>query len=140
MKKILLIANLVLLINFLVIIRASAENGENFKITFENPLNADNIWDLINNLIDLIYTISIPLLVIVVLWAGFTMITAGGKAENFKKGQNILLYAAIGFAIILLSKGVSLIISNILNAGVEPPQESAEPSIEPPPQPTGLII
>lgn len=140
MKKILLIANLVLLINFLVIIRASAENVENFKITFENPLNADNIWDLINNLIDLIYTISIPLLVIVVLWAGFTMITAGGKAENFKKGQNILLYAAIGFAIILLSKGVSLIISDILNAGVEPPQESAEPSIEPPPQPTGLII
>jgi len=117
MKKFLIIIGLILLINFLAIIQTNAADNESFGITFENPLKVDNINDLITNIIDFIFTISIPLLAIVVIWAGFTMITSGGKPENFKKGQNILLYAAIGFGIILLSKGVSLIVSDILNAG-----------------------
>ena len=66
------------------------------------------------------------------------MITAGGKAENFKKGQNILLYAAIGFAIILLSKGVSLIISDLLNAGGTTTPTPTETETTPPH--TGLPI
>jgi len=137
MKKILLIIASVLLISSLVINRTTAEgdgsstSSATFGVAFENPLNADNVWELINNLIDFIYTISIPLLVIVVLWAGFTMITSGGKPENFKKGQNILLYAAIGFGIILLSKGVAYIVSDILNAGNIPPQEVEPQSEEP---------
>ena len=121
MKKNLLVIGLILLVSLLALAQTNVQGADG--VTFENPLKADNIWDLINNLIDFIYTISIPLLVIVVLWAGFTMITAGGKPENFKRGQNILLYAAIGFAIILLSKGIALIVTDILNAGVEPPQE-----------------
>ena len=112
MKKFLIIG-LVLLIG----IRSIALATTTATTTFENPLDVDDIWELINSIIDFIYNISIPLLAIVVLWAGFTMITAGGKPENFKKGQNILLYAVIGFGIILLSKGVAYIVSEILNAG-----------------------
>jgi len=112
MKKFLIIG-LVLLIG----IRSIALATTTATTTFENPLDVDDIWELINSIIDFIYNISIPLLAIVVLWAGFTMITSGGKPEKFKQGQNILLYAAIGFGIILLSKGVSLIVSDILNAG-----------------------
>lgn len=112
MKKFLIIG-LILLIG----IRSIALATTTATTTFENPLNVDDIWELINSIIDFIYNISIPLLAIVVLWAGFTMITSGGKPENFKKGQNILLYAAIGFGIILLSKGVAYIVSEILNAG-----------------------
>jgi hypothetical protein len=141
MKKILLIVSLILLVSFLIIIQATAEdNGSTtpLEVTFDNPVNATSVQELINNLIDFIYTISIPLLVIVVLWAGFTMITAGGKAENFKKGQNILLYAAIGFAIILLSKGVSLIISDLLNAGGTTTPTPTETETTPPH--TGLPI
>ena len=133
MKKILSIVSLILLINFLITNQANVQGANG--VTFENPLKANNIWELINNIIDFIYTISIPLLAIAVLWAGFTMITAGGKPENFKKGQNILLYAAIGFAIILLSKGVGYIISDILNAGVKPQQRVEEPQ---PQQPEGF--
>jgi hypothetical protein len=117
MKKFLIIIGLILLINFLAIIQTNIANSATSSLNFENPLKVNNIFDLITNIIDFIYTISIPLLAIVVLWAGFTMITSGGKPEKFKQGQNILLYAAIGFGIILLSKGVSLIVSDILNAG-----------------------
>ena len=86
MKKFLIIG-LILLIG----IRSIALATTTATTTFENPLDVDDIWELINSIIDFIYNISIPLLVIVVLWAGFTMITAGGKPENFKKGQNISL-------------------------------------------------
>jgi len=51
-----------------------------------------------------------------VLIGGFQMITAAGNAEKFSSGRKTILYAAIGFAVVLAAKAVVVLIKNILGA------------------------
>lgn len=86
-------------------------------VTLVNPLGEDTtLVDIANRIIDFLFTIAIPLTAILVLVGGFQMITAGGNPENFSKGKKTILYAAIGFAVVLLSKGVVGLIQNLVGA------------------------
>ena len=51
-----------------------------------------------------------------VLYGGFLILTAGDKPEQITKGKNTILYAAIGYTIILCSWGVIYIIQQVLGA------------------------
>lgn len=64
----------------------------------------------------LLFNIAIPLTVIMVIVGGFQILTAGGDPEKFKTGRKTLIYAVIGFAIVLISGGVVQLIQNLLNA------------------------
>lgn len=59
--------------------------------------------------------IAAPLCGIMVVWGGFQMITAAGNPEKFTTGRKTLQYAAIGFVIVILASGASLLIKNIFN-------------------------
>lgn len=87
-----------------------------FALTFTNQTNVSNIGDLINNVIDFLFTISIPLLTAIVLYGGFTMITSQGDAAKFRSGWMIILYAVIGFAVLLLAKGIGLVIKDAMGS------------------------
>lgn len=80
-----------------------------------NPLGGQNFQQVTANIISFILNdIAIPLTVIMVLVGAFEMITSGGNAEKVSKGRKTLLYAAIGFAVVLLASGVTSLIQNIL--------------------------
>jgi len=83
-------------------------------ISIQNPLESDTIEGLIVNIIDFVVMISIPILTLVILYAAFLMFTAGGKEEQFKQGRTALLYAAIGFAILLASEGIGRLIEAVV--------------------------
>ena len=51
-----------------------------------------------------------------VVKGGFIILTAGGSPEKFKTGKDVILYAVIGYIIILVSWGVIYIIGEILGA------------------------
>jgi hypothetical protein len=51
-----------------------------------------------------------------VLVGGFQLMMAGGDTEKVTRGRKTILYAAVGFAVVLLAKSVALIIQNILGA------------------------
>jgi len=82
--------------------------------TIPNPLKANSIPELIDNIINFLILIAGPILTIMVLWSGFLFATSGGNPNQVIKAKNALLWAGIGFAIILISKGISLIIRQIL--------------------------
>jgi hypothetical protein len=52
--------------------------------------------------------------VLMIIYGGILVVTSGGEAEKAKKGKQILMYAAIGIVIILLSFAF---VSTILSAG-----------------------
>jgi len=60
--------------------------------------------------------IAIPVATIVIIYGAFQMLTASGDPEKFKKGEKTLLYAAIGFGVLILSVGIADLIKNILGA------------------------
>ena len=51
-----------------------------------------------------------------IVWAGGLYITSSGRPDQTTKAKNIIIYALVGFAIILLSKGFVAIIKQLLEA------------------------
>ena len=102
-------------IGIMLALIALAPTARADTILFNNPLQVDNLMDLVNKVLDFLFTLSIPFLTAIVLYGAFTMINSKGKAEEFKKGWLIILYAAIGFLVLLLSKGLGSLVADILN-------------------------
>jgi hypothetical protein len=83
-------------------------------LTLTNPFGAscNDLNCPINNIIDFVFYISLPLVTIMVLWGGIQMATAAGNPEKFSTGKKTLLYAAVGFVVVLLAKGAGGTIQN----------------------------
>ncbi len=69
---------------------------------------------IINKILNYLIYISVPIFALMILVGGFQILTARDNPEKIKSGRNTILYASIGFAIILISKGISLILLDVL--------------------------
>ena len=83
-------------------------------VVIENPLNASNFEEIVNNIINFLFTLAIALVPLMILIGAFYIMTAGGDTNRVTTGKNIILYALIGFFIILLAKGIVSVIEQIL--------------------------
>jgi hypothetical protein len=63
--------------------------------------------------------IAPPIVTIMILIAGFYFLTAGENPERVKTARQIILWTVIGYAIILISWGVTSIITELLGGGIE---------------------
>ncbi len=80
-----------------------------------NPLGAGStIITVINNILNYLIYISVPILAIMILVGGFQILTARGEPAKIVSGKQTITYAVIGFVIILISKGVALILLTIM--------------------------
>jgi NAD dependent epimerase/dehydratase family enzyme len=94
--------------------RALALSPGNTPITLPNPISASSFTQVVANVTNFLLYIAVPLTAIMALVGGFQMITAGGDPEKFAAGRKTLMYAVIGFAIVILAGGVASIIKNLL--------------------------
>jgi len=83
-------------------------------IRIENPLEAGSFEEIVDNLIDFIFKIAIVVAPLMVIVGGFLFLTAGGNIQQVSRARNLLIWTAIGFLIVLLSKGILAIINQIL--------------------------
>jgi len=79
-----------------------------------NPLGTTSIVQIINNVLNYLIYISVPILAIMILVGGFQILTARDNPEKITSGRKTIMYAVVGFTIILISKGVALIILKIM--------------------------
>lgn len=84
-------------------------------ITLTNPLGTDcnDLTCPLAAVTNFLFMIAIPLCGILILVGGFQMMTAAGDPEKFSTGKKTLLYAVIGFVVILLAGSVATLIKNI---------------------------
>ena len=94
-----------------------AATGAN-PIQLTNPLgsNCNDLTCPLTAVINFLFTIAIPLCGILILVGGFQMMTAAGNPEKVSQGKKTILYAVIGFVVILLSGSVAALIRNIFGA------------------------
>jgi hypothetical protein len=86
-----------------------------YVFNLKNPIAAENFQDLVNIIGKWIFNLAIPVAVIIIIYAGVLMLTAGGVPARFQKGAKALWYAVIGLAIVLIGKGFVTLIQSILN-------------------------
>jgi hypothetical protein len=80
----------------------------------QNPLGVCSIIEIISNILDWLIIYSIPILALMILIGGFQILTAKDSPEKVSSGRKTIMYAVVGFVIILISKGIALILLNII--------------------------
>lgn len=94
---------------------AGGVGGEIGGIKITNPLTSDNFKQLISNIADWLILIGIPVATLMFLWAGVLFATSAGDEKRIEKAKKTLIWAVIGLSIILISKGLSEIIKDLLS-------------------------
>ncbi len=82
----------------------------------KDPLGCRTFEQILDSIANFLIIISAPIVAIMVLYGGYQILFAGGNPEKFKEGKQTILYAVIGFIIILIAKGITALIKNILGA------------------------
>lgn len=60
--------------------------------------------------------LALAIAVLMIIWAGYQMLTAGGDPAQFEKGKKTIAYAVGGIIVILLAAAIIEIIKNLLGA------------------------
>lgn len=83
-------------------------------IEIENPLLAGEFEDIIENIIDFIFKLALVLTPLMIIIGGILFVTAGGNLTQIAQARRLMVWTAIGFGIVLLSKGIIVIINQLL--------------------------
>jgi len=83
-------------------------------ITIPNPLKATSVADLIDRITTFLIEAATVIFPLVVVYAAFQLMSAGGNTEKAILGRKTLTYAVLGYVLILMAKGLTLVISNFL--------------------------
>jgi len=76
------------------------------ETTIPNPVPWDTLEELIGRLIEWIIGIALVVAPLIIVFAGFSYATAGGDPSKIEKAKTMLLYAAVGMAVVLLAKSL----------------------------------
>ena len=68
------------------------------------------LQDFIYLLIDIMQWVILPLLALAIIYAGFTLVTAGGDPQKITKGKLWLLSTLIGAAVVLSARVIAGIV------------------------------
>ncbi len=111
MKKIFLMSLLVFL--FLIPFQSSAglvpcganqDDPNTAEIDESQPCQFCDIFILLNNIFTYFFTIILPVTATgLMVWGGFTLLTAGESKTKFEQAKNIITAAIVGLVIILAS-------------------------------------
>ena len=113
-KRVLLILVPLILILPTWILANEGNGGGLGVIEIKNPLKTESFEVIIDNLIDFIFKIAIPIVPLMVIFSGFLFVTAGGNVAQLERAKKVLIWTVIGLAILLLSKGLFVIIQKLL--------------------------
>jgi uncharacterized membrane protein YobD (UPF0266 family) len=82
----------------------------------ENPLAFPSITELMQAILNMVIVISIPIVVLFIIYAGFLYVTAQGNPEKLQVANRSLMYGVIGGVIIIGSVAILQIVENTVNA------------------------
>ncbi|OGD40111.1 hypothetical protein A2608_02875 [Candidatus Azambacteria bacterium RIFOXYD1_FULL_44_10] len=83
-------------------------------VSLVNPLAADDIADLIDQIATWLLTIGLTISTIVIIWSALQFMVSGGSEKRVESARKTIWYAIIGIVVLLLAKGVTLIIAGFL--------------------------
>jgi len=88
------------------------------QITIPNPLEYETLQELVDKLIDFIFAVAIAITPLVLIYAGFLFLTAGGDPQKVNQAKSLIFWALIGLTIVILAKGLIKVLQDVL--GVTP--------------------
>jgi len=97
------------------VINGFADTGKEAGYPIEDQAPKNEFVDALMIYTNFMMTMMGGLLFILIIYGGFLWMTARGNEEKVKRGYNFILYATIGFVIVVCARiAIELIIDNIL--------------------------
>lgn len=88
-------------------------------VTIDNPLKADTFAELIDAVINIIFTLALAIAPIMIIVAGFYFITAAGDMEKINMAKKMILWTLIGLLVVMSAKGFIMLFGEVF--GVKTP-------------------
>jgi hypothetical protein len=85
-------------------------------VTLNNPLGDKDILEFLQDILDVIMIFAVPLIVFMIIYAGFLFVMDRGSEKNLKQAKNALLYAVIGAVIIFGAKAILEVVQGTVDA------------------------
>ena len=79
-----------------------------------NPLTTSKFTDVVDRILNIIFFIALAVAPVMFIVAGFKFLTGGGDPKVLTSARQMLIWTAVGFGIILLSKGIVIILRNVI--------------------------
>jgi len=126
MKKIIFILSILTISIFVVIPvfagiiptppNSTPTDAQSTGLNISNPLGeTSDISALASNIVNFLIWLAIPITAILIVYAGFLYITSAGNEEKVKTAQKALIWAIVGFAVVLIASSVPAIIQEFLS-------------------------
>ena len=87
----------------------SAINYGRDKVSWNTNITDDSwkgISEVITDMLTYVFNFLYIIAFVLILWAGFKILTAAGDEESVKKGKTIMIQAAIGLVVIFLASQI----------------------------------
>jgi len=88
-------------------------------VPVSNIRDLSGITYLLRTLLQWIYTIFFIIAAIMIIWAAFSYLTAGGDEEKIDTAKKRFIYAIVAVAIAIVATSVSFVVGNLV--GITPP-------------------
>ena len=82
-----------------------------------NPISSGTFAELVDKIVKWILEIAMVLAPLVIVYGGFTYMTAMGEAAKVNTAKQIILYACIGFLLALLASSLINILKGLAGGG-----------------------
>jgi magnesium-transporting ATPase (P-type) len=109
-------------INFLSVYAQGYGPGGSGSVTIDDPLQGcgaaagqSPLAKCVSKVAGALFYLAIPLCTVMILVGGYQILVAGGDPAKFKTGRQTILYAVIGFVVVLLASSVPYIIDSIFH-------------------------
>lgn len=128
-KKIILLGTIVLAVGTIIILNfksaqsaqkdlkdSSYASGRTASFTIFNIVSCEKSECVVEKVIQGLNALGLVVLIIMLLWAAIMMATAlpAGDEKRITQAKEIIIYAVLGYAVLLISGGVVKIVTDIL--------------------------
>lgn len=87
-------------------------------VTIQNPLQSNTFEELLDSIVNFVFTLALGVAPIMIVIAGFYFITAEGDPKKIELAKNIVKWTLIGLLVVMLSKSlIQFIKDNFINGG-----------------------
>lgn len=101
------------LVFYLLTPRLVSAQSEAMTVSLSNPLSAENVPQLVGNIISVVLSVIGSLALLAFIVGGVRWLFSGGNSEQVKKGAKTMLYAVIGLFVVF---GSYAILSTVITA------------------------
>ncbi len=86
-------------------------------IAIENPLQADSFTELIYNIVNFLFRLSLPVGALMIVIAAYGFLTSAGDPEKVSRAKRIIIWTLVGIIVLFLSVAILAALQSML--GVE---------------------